>query len=72
METRIFRLQCKTDEALPEFLRATLKQCLEIYHPKGCLAGGLLAEYSFFFGFLSSSLKRETFFYVNSVVKSKQ
>lgn len=49
METRIFRLQCKTDEAPPEFLRATLKQCLEIYHPKGCLAGGLLAEYSFFF-----------------------
>ena len=48
METRIFRLQCKTDEAPPEFLRATLKQCLEIYHPKGCLAGGLLAEYSFF------------------------
>ena len=24
METRIFRLQCKTDEAPPEFLRATL------------------------------------------------
>lgn len=71
METRIFRLQCKTDEAPPEFLRATLKQCLEIYHPKGCLAGGLWAEYGFFFfGFLSSSLKRETFFYVNTVVKS--
>lgn len=62
METRIFRLQCKTDEAPPEFLRATLKQCLEIYHPKGCLAVVYELNTVFFFGFLSSSLKRETFF----------
>lgn len=62
METRIFRLQCKTDEAPPEFLRATLKQCLEIYHPKGCLAGGLLAEYSFFFRFSKFKFETRDFF----------
>ena len=62
METRIFRLQCKTDEAPPEFLRATLKQCLEIYHPKGCLASGLWAEYGFFFRFPKFKFETRDFF----------
>ena len=63
METRIFRLQCKTDEAPPEFLRATLKQCLEIYHPKGCLAVVYELNTVFFFRFSKFKFETRDFFF---------
>lgn len=71
METRIFRLQCKTDEAPPEFF-PSYTQTVSGNLPSERMFGWWFMSWIrfFFFGFLSSSLKRETFFYVNTVVKS--